>query len=643
MHFIHSSTLRSNGEIGLKFLRLSISTLALVIGPSCLAQRVLGTDVSGYQPANINWSTATNKGVRFAWSKATEGTGYVNPNFVSQVNGAVAAKVYVGAYHFARPSSHPNITGGSSADSEATYFWSTAGNYIKFGGAYCVPMLDWEDTGMTNQLSAATLSSWVIEWCNAVSNLAYNAGVPGLRPAIYTGAWYSKPSSTYSGLTTAVTNFPAWISYYPYGNSTVGFGTPNPLTDPLPSSSSCFPWTACQIWQYGDTNWTGGDADVTAGNLSQFVQTFVIGGTNAPVLTTQPTNQFVLAGYSASFAVKATGQTPMSFLWKFNGSNIPGATSSNYTVVNVQSANVGQYLCMVSNAYAVVPSSAVYATILTNPPGAVPAPTGMVDWWAGEGTPADLLSQYTGNPTGGLTYVSGKRAKAFHFDGTTSYLVTGAPSLAVPWTMCMWVNREQSSATAAALSGDGANELKLEQYNATHQVGFTIFGVGDYNFGYTAPQAAWTHLAFVASGTQMQLYANGALMGTITTNCPCPRGYIGAGYVNSNGHIVDYLKGGLDEVQVFNRALSSTEINTIYNAGSGGVVDLPLVVSKFRNAPGQFRISAQGLPNRTISVWSSTNLVDWNKLTSLSYSGGTTIYTDTHATNYCQYYRLAQP
>ena len=112
----------------------------------------------------------------------------------------------------------------------------------------------------------------------------------------------------------------------------------------------------------------------------------------------------------------------------------------------------------------------------------------------------------------------------------------------------MWINREQSSATASAIMGDGTRELKLEQYNNTYNVGFTISGVGDYKWSYTAPQNVWTHLAFVASGTQMQLYANGASVGTITTNCPCPRGWIGAGYVNSNGKIVDYMKGGLDEV-----------------------------------------------------------------------------------------------
>src|SRR5262249_24766481 len=142
-----------------------------------------------------------------------------------------------------------------------------------------------------------------------------------------------------------------------------------------------------------------------------------------------------------------------------------------------------------------------------------------------------------------------------------SFLTTGAASIAVPWTACMWVNRQNAPGPGAALTGDGTGELKLEQYNGSRQVGFTKFGVADYDFGYTVPLNTWTHLAFVASGSQMQLYANGALVGTITTNIPLPRAYLGVGYVSSASKFVDYLLGSLDELMLFNRALNASEIS----------------------------------------------------------------------------------
>ena len=102
-------------------------------------------------------------------------------------------------------------------------------------------------------------------------------GVAGVRPVVYTGTWYSRPSSTYSGLTSAVTNWPSWIAAYP--------SNPNPQTG---GPSDTYPWPTWNIWQYADTNWSGGDSDVYKGTLTGFVQTFVIGGTNAPAITNNP-------------------------------------------------------------------------------------------------------------------------------------------------------------------------------------------------------------------------------------------------------------------------------------------------------------------------------------------------------------------
>src|SRR5215470_1408620 len=120
---------RGKGLSGRVFPLCLLAVAAVLLQTALLTSeaadpRPLGTDVSGYQPASVDWTSATNGGVKFAWSKATEGTGYTNPNFASQVAGAVAAKVYIGAYHYARPGLNRGLAG---ADSEAAYFLNTAG------------------------------------------------------------------------------------------------------------------------------------------------------------------------------------------------------------------------------------------------------------------------------------------------------------------------------------------------------------------------------------------------------------------------------------------------------------------------------------------------------------------------------------
>src|SRR5262249_11165092 len=145
----------------------------------------------------------------------------------------------------------------------------------------------------------------------------------------------------------------------------------------------------------------------------------------------------------------------------------------------------------------------------------------------------------------------------------------------IPWTACFWVNRQNAPSGGAALLGDGSYEIKLEQYNGTRQVGVTQFGVGDYSFGYIAPAGTWTHLALVGTSTGTALYVNGVIQSTLTNTLPLPRGYIGAGYVTSSAHLVDYMLGNLDELMLFNRPLSAEQINAIYLAGSAGLVRAP--------------------------------------------------------------------
>lgn len=60
---------------------------------------VHGIDAARYQGV-IDWSTARNAGVSFAWLKATEGGDHIDPGFVTNAPGARSAGVPVGAYHF---------------------------------------------------------------------------------------------------------------------------------------------------------------------------------------------------------------------------------------------------------------------------------------------------------------------------------------------------------------------------------------------------------------------------------------------------------------------------------------------------------------------------------------------------------------
>jgi glucose/arabinose dehydrogenase len=64
--------------------------------------------------------------------------------------------------------------------------------------------------------------------------------------------------------------------------------------------------------------------------------------TSSCSITQQPTNKVASIGQSSSFSVTASG-TNLTYQWRKNSVNIPGATSSTYTIASVQAADAGAY------------------------------------------------------------------------------------------------------------------------------------------------------------------------------------------------------------------------------------------------------------------------------------------------------------
>jgi hypothetical protein len=85
------------------------------------------------------------------------------------------------------------------------------------------------------------------------------------------------------------------------------------------------------------------------------------------LITTQPTNQVVTVGGTASFSVTASGTLPLSYQWNFDGTNLVGATNIVLTLVNVQLSQAGNYTVLVTNSYGSILSSNATLTVLAPP------------------------------------------------------------------------------------------------------------------------------------------------------------------------------------------------------------------------------------------------------------------------------------
>ena len=84
----------------------------------------------------------------------------------------------------------------------------------------------------------------------------------------------------------------------------------------------------------------------------------------APSITTQPTNQIVTVGQTATFMVVAAGTAPLSYQWQKNGVNISGATSASYTTPATTTAdNAATFHVKVSNAAGSITSNDATLTV----------------------------------------------------------------------------------------------------------------------------------------------------------------------------------------------------------------------------------------------------------------------------------------
>jgi hypothetical protein len=71
----------------------------------------------------------------------------------------------------------------------------------------------------------------------------------------------------------------------------------------------------------------------------------------APTFTSQPVSQTVGSGANVNFSASAYGSQPLIWQWARNGTPLPGATSALLSLTNVQPANEGAYVAVVTNIW----------------------------------------------------------------------------------------------------------------------------------------------------------------------------------------------------------------------------------------------------------------------------------------------------
>jgi hypothetical protein len=220
-------------------------------------------------------------------------------------------------------------------------------------------------------------------------------------------------------------------------------------------------------------------------------------------------------------------------------------------------------------------SASVTVTVSNTAP---PPPTGLVaayNFNAGSGTALSDRSGTGNNGTiaNGTWSIAGHSGGALSFNGTST-LVTVPDSnsldLTTGMTLEAWVNPSALGATAwrnvIFKEQTGNMVYSLYAHQGSAPLGQVFIGGVERNAVGTSAIAlnAWTHLAATYDGANLKLYVNGALVKTLAVAGSIPTS---TGVLHMGGDSVwsEWFKGLIDDVRIYNRALSASEVQTDMN------------------------------------------------------------------------------
>jgi len=214
--------------------------------------------------------------------------------------------------------------------------------------------------------------------------------------------------------------------------------------------------------------------------------------------------------------------------------------------------------------------------------------SGLVSYWTFDGknmgttSAMDLTTnRNTGWFIGGVKKVAGKIGQGLKFDGTSSSVIIGSTSIlnaTVAKSVFAWIKPNVNSTSAYGriiLSDIVGSRWTLAQCSNGGSIPNAVGGTPNNNGAYgcsgagTVPVGAWSFVGWTFDGSTYNIYVNGSLMSQNTVDGTF--GFSDTGY-NKIGYAIDAYGNGkynglIDDVRIYNRALSAAEVTALYRMG----------------------------------------------------------------------------
>lgn len=175
----------------------------------------------------------------------------------------------------------------------------------------------------------------------------------------------------------------------------------------------------------------------------------------------------------------------------------------------------------------------------------------------------------TNSPTTGVT---GKLGQAVTFASASSQWLVGTTPTMTTLTVAYWIklpSTPNSLDTAIGTQYDGSGIKFFCDFRGTGNLNLTFgtyTGSNHFVLSNTAlTTGTWYHIVGTFDGAAYKIYINGTLDNTLTDSTALYNGPLTLGIASAGSGLGRFLSATMDEVRVYNRALSSAEVTELYN------------------------------------------------------------------------------
>jgi hypothetical protein len=216
---------------------------------------------------------------------------------------------------------------------------------------------------------------------------------------------------------------------------------------------------------------------------------------------------------------------------------------------------------------------------LTKPKILSASDNGLVGYWSfdeGLGTIAGDMSGRGNNGTasGSPTWVNGKKGKALSFNGSNDVQISGLLGQSENITLSAWANLSQADTEGSEVISLGDSVGLRLDHNIRGAMGFFYGGAGpgwvNTNTEAFYAGTGWHHYIYtVDNNNNRQMFYIDGTLATSTVSTDAINYTLGTDTFigkHGNGESLNDFGGQIDDVRVYNRALSATEVASLYNA-----------------------------------------------------------------------------